>query len=252
MIILLLLIALAPGFFLAWYFYHRDKYEPEPKLKIVKIFLLGALMVVPAALGEALVINVFKVNTQGLLNIIVLSFLIIAPIEELLKYVAVRKWIYNSLEFDEIMDGIVYTVSASLGFATAENVIYVLPLGIQTGILRAFLTVPGHALFGAIMGYYIGRAKFNREKETSLIIKGIALALLCHGLYDFLALSRSIFSSLVIFLLGVLVLWIRRQLKLVEVASRHRLANMKNTNPEPTVSDVYDTDEAQDSAIDTP
>ena len=250
MIIVLLLIASAPGFFLAWYFYHRDKYEPEPKLKIIKIFLLGALMVVPAALVEIILITIFKLNTQGLLHVFVLAFLIIAPTEELLKYLAVRKWIYNSLEFDEVMDGIVYTVSASLGFATAENIIYVLPLGIQTGILRAFLTVPGHALFGALVGYYIGKAKFNRERETSLIIKGIALAILCHGLYDFLVMSRSIFSSLIIFLLGVLVLWIRRQLKHVEIESRHRVTR-KNTHPKPMASKTHDTDETQDRTIDT-
>jgi RsiW-degrading membrane proteinase PrsW (M82 family) len=223
MIIISLLIALAPGFFLAWYFYHRDKYEPEPKLKIIKIFFLGALMVLPAALAEIILVTIFGLNTQGLLSILVLSFFIVAPIEESLKYVAVRKWIYKSLEFDEVMDGIVYTVSASLGFATAENIIYVLPLGIQTGILRAFITVPGHALFGALMGYYIGKAKFNREKEKKLIIKGIVLAIICHGLFDFLAMSRSIFSSLIIFLLGVLTLWLRRQLRLIAVDSRRRV-----------------------------
>jgi len=180
-------------------------------------------MVLPAALAEIVLVAIFRLNTQGLLSIFVLSFLIVAPIEECLKYVAVRKWIYKSLEFDEVMDGIVYTVSASLGFATAENIIYVLQLGIQAGILRAFLTVPGHALFGALMGYYIGKAKFNREKETYLIIKGIILAIICHGLFDFLAMSRSIFSSLIIFLLGVLTLWIRRQLRLIAVDSRRRL-----------------------------
>ena len=31
MAIVLLVLALAPCLFLLWYFYHRDKYEPEPK-----------------------------------------------------------------------------------------------------------------------------------------------------------------------------------------------------------------------------
>ena len=223
MIVLLLLIALAPGIFLAWYFYHRDSYEPEPKLKIVKIFFLGALMVVPAALAEMLIVSVTKVTIQNLIHIFILSFIIIAPIEELLKYFAVRKWIYNSLEFDEAMDGIVYTVAASLGFATAENVFYVVSLGIGTGITRAFLAVPGHALFGALMGSYIGRAKFNPIKETRLLTTGVVLAIFCHGLYDFLALSRSVFSSLIILLLGILLLWTRRQLRKAASESRLRM-----------------------------
>lgn len=223
MIVILLLLALAPGTFLVWYFYHRDSYEPEPKLKIVRIFFLGALMVIPAAIAEMLIANVTKITTHSLLHIFVLSFIIIAPIEELLKYFAVRRWIYNSLEFDEAMDGIVYTVSASLGFATAENLVYVVSLGIGTGVTRAFLTVPGHALFGALMGSYIGRAKFNPVKETQLLTMGVVLAIFCHGLYDFLALSRSAFSSLIILLLGILVLWTRRQLKKAERESRLRV-----------------------------
>ncbi|MGD8978936.1 MAG: PrsW family glutamic-type intramembrane protease [candidate division WOR-3 bacterium] len=235
MIVLLLLIALAPGIFLAWYFYHRDSYEPEPKLKIVKIFFLGALMVVPAALAEMLLVKITGITTQSLFHIFIISFIIIAPIEEILKYCAVRRWIYNSLEFDEAMDGIVYTVSASLGFATAENVMYVVSLGIGTGITRAFLAIPGHALFGALMGAYIGRAKFNPIKETRLLTTGVVLAIFCHGLYDFLALTRSAFSSLIILLLGILVLWTRRQLKKAERESRLRAdhADENETQEEP-------------------
>ena len=222
MIAILILIALAPGLFLAWYFYHRDSYEPEPKIKIIKIFFIGALMVLPAALIELLIVNVTKITTQGLVHILILSFVVIAPVEELLKYLAVRRWIYNSLEFDEAMDGIVYTVSVSLGFATAENVIYVLASGIGTGITRAFLAIPGHALFGALMGSYIGRAKFTPIKEEKLLFTGVILAIVCHGLYDFLALTRSAFSSMVILLLGILVLWTRIQLKKAQKESRLR------------------------------
>jgi RsiW-degrading membrane proteinase PrsW (M82 family) len=222
MIIISVLIALAPGVFLIWYFYHRDKYEPEPKKKILKIFVLGALMVVPAALSEWGLIYFVNTFATGVVNILIISFLIIAPIEEFLKFFAVRKWIYRSLEFDEVMDGIVYTVSASLGFATLENVFYVLSLGPATGVARAFLAVPGHALFGAVMGYYIGQAKFNPAKETRLIIKGLFYAILCHGLYDFLALLQNSFSSFVILLLVILLLWIRIKLKKAEIASRKR------------------------------
>lgn len=220
---ILLLIALAPGIFLAWYFYHRDSYEPEPKLKIIKIFIIGGLMVIPAALVEMGLTSLVKVNINNLFNIAILSFLIIAPIEELLKYYAVRRWIYNSIEFDEAMDGIVYTVAASLGFATVENVVYVIQLGIGAGIMRAFLAVPGHALFGALMGAYIGRAKLRRDKETKLIITGILFAILCHGLYDFLILTRSAFSSMVILLLGILFLWTRIQLKKAAIESQMRV-----------------------------
>lgn len=228
MILLSLLIALAPGIFLIWYFNHRDRYEPEPKKMIIKIFLFGALMVIPAALLETLIVSIINNVAEGLSNIIIVSFLVVAPIEESLKYLTVRKWIYDSLEFDEVMDGIVYTVSASLGFATLENVFYVLTMGHAVGVARAFLTVPGHALFGALMGYYLGQAKFNPEKESQLILKGLCYAILCHGLYDFLVLTRSAFSALVVLLLITLALWIRQQLKASDRASQQRMAEAKD------------------------
>ena len=186
--------------------------------------MIGAVMVIPAALAELLLMNIVGRITGGLLYILIISFLIIAPIEEILKFLAVRRWIYRSLEFNEVMDGIVYTVSASLGFAALENILYVLPLGLYTGIVRAFLAVPGHACFGALMGYYIGKAKFNPTKKYLYMSRGIIYAILCHGLYDFLLLTRSSFSSFVVLLLVVLFLWIRVQLKKAEIDSRIRTA----------------------------
>jgi len=49
---LLLVVAIAPALFWLLYFYRKDKYEPEPLSWIVKIFLLGALIVIPIAIGE--------------------------------------------------------------------------------------------------------------------------------------------------------------------------------------------------------
>jgi RsiW-degrading membrane proteinase PrsW (M82 family) len=223
MIFLLLLTASAPGLFLLWYFYHRDRYEPEPKRIIIKVFFLGAVMVIPAAIIEMILIYVADTITRGFINIFILSFIIIAPTEELLKFFVVKRWVYRSIEFDEVMDGVVYTVSASLGFATVENIFYVVAQGMGTGIVRAFLAVPGHALFGALMGYYIGRAKLNKVKETQLIIRGIMLAIIVHGLYDFLLLTRTVFALLVIILLITLGIVVERHLKKASLESKLRL-----------------------------
>ena len=161
----------------------------------------------------------------GIVNIFIMSFIIIAPTEELLKFFAVKRWIYRSLEFDEVMDGIVYTVAASLGFATVENVLYVLQNGITTGIARAFLAIPGHTFFGALMGYYIGRAKFNKEHESKLILKGVLLAIFFHGLYDFLLFTQTLLALLVIVLIIGLGLHVRKHLRKAEFQSKKRLAD---------------------------
>ncbi|UCG91738.1 MAG: PrsW family intramembrane metalloprotease [candidate division WOR-3 bacterium] len=227
MILLLFLIALAPCLFLLWYFYNRDRYEPEPKRKILKIFLLGALMVLPAGIIEIVLLTIVDTITSGLLYTFIIAFIIVAPTEELLKFYAVKRWIYRSVEFDEIMDGIVYTVAASLGFATVENIFYVVSQGIGTGIARAFFAVPGHAFFGALMGYYIGRAKFSKEKEKQLIMKGILFAILMHGLYNFLLLTKTPAALLVIILLIALGLFVRKNLKKAELESKVRLTKQQ-------------------------
>jgi RsiW-degrading membrane proteinase PrsW (M82 family) len=162
------------------------------------------------------------------------SFLIIAPIEELAKYVAVKRWVYKSMEFDEVMDGIVYTVAVSLGFATVENIFYVVTQGVEIGIARAFLAVPGHAFFGALMGFYIGLAKFDKEKEIQLLTKGVVFAIIAHGLYDFLILTKTAFAALAVVLIIILGLWVRRELKKAEILSAQRIQEEKNKTAQTT------------------
>lgn len=114
-----------------------------------------------------------------------------------MKFAAVRAKAYDSPSFTEPMDGIVYGIAASLGFATVENIFYVLGIGaISTAIARAFLSVPSHAAYGGIMGFYLGRAKtseieHNKKKEKQLMITGIAIAVVLHGIFDAIASSIS-------------------------------------------------------------
>jgi RsiW-degrading membrane proteinase PrsW (M82 family) len=224
MLLILLFVAVAPGLFLLGYFYHRDKYEREPKKLIFKVFSFGALTVIPAIIFELILEKIFNAFSTGVINVFLVCFFVIGPVEEILKYFVVRNWAYNRPEFNEIMDGIVYAVSASLGFATLENIIYVLSNGLGVGLIRAFLAVPGHAMYGAIMGYFLGRAKLNCLRASRLITTGVLLAILFHGLYDFLLLTKTALAILVIALLIVLAIVIRKQLKRAELQSRERLA----------------------------
>jgi len=224
MFFILLALAVAPGLFLLWYFYHRDKYEREPKRLIFKVFIFGCLAIIPAIIFELALEAVANRLTFGILNVFVVCFLIVAPVEELLKFFVVRNWAYNRSEFNEVMDGIVYTVSTSLGFATLENILYVFQQGVGVGIARALLAVPGHAMYGAIMGYFLGRAKLSGDREKRFIAAGIVLAILYHGLYDFLLLTKTFLAVFVILLLVLLAFGIRRQLKRAETQSRQRLA----------------------------
>ncbi len=188
-------LAFAPGIFWLWYFYKKDKLEPEPRALVAKTFFFGILATIPAVILE----TPFRQSK-------LLMLVFVAPIaEELCKFFTVRWTMYKNDEFDEPMDGIVYGTAAALGFASAENVLYLLgaffiPEEVYQGAkstealwtvftLRAFLSVPGHALWGAIWGYALGRAKFSEpEHGRSLILKGVLLAMVLHGIFNFLLL----------------------------------------------------------------
>jgi RsiW-degrading membrane proteinase PrsW (M82 family) len=203
---LLILLAIGPALFWLWYFYHRDRYEPEPLSWILLIYLLGMGVTIPVAFVEGLSSLVF---TEFVVAVMV------APIvEEGGKFLVVRRTVYQTPEFDEPVDGIVYAAAVGLGFATLENVIYVVSaldtsfaFAVQTGIVRAFLSVPGHVLFSTLWGDALGRAKFLPEnRRTGIIAWGLILAMVSHGLFNLLLYDAIGFAVLVLIL--VPVLWI--------------------------------------------
>jgi RsiW-degrading membrane proteinase PrsW (M82 family) len=106
-------------------------------------------------------------------------------------------------------DGIVYSVFISLGFATFENLAYVLSTGFSTAVIRSLTAVPAHALFAVTMGYYLGIARFaNLRYRRKYIILGLIIPVLLHGIYDFILLSQKLYL-LALFIPYMLYLWKR-------------------------------------------
>ena len=100
------------------------------------------------------------------------------------------------------MDGIVYAVMISLGFATIENIFYVFVYAddsLSVAITRMFTAIPLHAVCGVILGYFVGLAKFSSNQKR-LLFKGLFLAVLIHTLYDYFIFGgyMFIFSILVL------------------------------------------------------
>ncbi|MEJ2068427.1 MAG: PrsW family glutamic-type intramembrane protease, partial [Deltaproteobacteria bacterium] len=199
LVLTLLVLAIAPGISILWYVYNKDKYEKEPKKLVVKTFFIGACFTIPAGLLEVALQSITGINMSGsLAQGFIGAFFFVAPIEEYAKYLALRVKAYRSAEMNEVMDGIVYGVAAAMGFATLENISYVLEHGVGTGILRAFLSVPSHGIEGAIIGYYLGLGKMNPKSLKKNVFKGLTIAILFHGTFDFLAFSESAMSALII------------------------------------------------------
>ncbi|MEP7322875.1 MAG: PrsW family glutamic-type intramembrane protease [Saprospiraceae bacterium] len=153
-----------------------DKYEPEPVKLVLFSFLLG---LVSFGLNAGIGIGI---NTlEGPL----MSLGIKAFIEELCKFIIVLAVLYRNKNFNEPLDGIVYTVMVAMGFATAKNLMTVYSGATNMDILMLFTTILAHASFAALMGYLLGKAKFMKRHETWYIIAALALATLFHFIYDF-------------------------------------------------------------------
>ena len=184
-----LVVAAAPSLFLLTFFYLKDRYEREPLRHIMMAFGLGLYAMI-AAQGMAATaegwLDPVWLRTGGEPARLVDAFVLSGFVEELAKWVVLMAAIYHWDEFDEPMDGVVYGVAVALGFATLENFLYVTRLGLAVAWLRALFAVPAHALFGATMGYYAGRMKFDRGRllgVDQLLCLGAPVVF--HGLYDY-------------------------------------------------------------------
>ncbi len=181
-----LFLAALPAVVILLYFRRLDKARPEPLGLIGRSVLYGFLAVIPAAAIE-LGIMFLAPERPSLPSRLFYAFAVAGLVEESVKLYFIRRYILRRAEFNERADGIVYAICVSMGFAFVENFMY----GYRdAGVLlaRAFSAVPGHALFSGIMGYYIGLSKIEPGRARAWA-RGLAWAVLLHGLYDFLLFS---------------------------------------------------------------
>ncbi len=187
-IILLLTLALAPVIAILLFVWFKDKYEREPFKLLLLAFIFGVLSIIPAIILEMIGNSFFPV--MDMLNVFIYSFAVVALSEEGVKFLVLRKIFYKKTDFNEPFDGIVYAVTISMGFAGAENIMYVLNNGFSVGIMRMFTAIPAHAGFAIMMGFFAGKAKFANKHKTYLLALGLLNAILFHGLYDFFLLQN--------------------------------------------------------------
>ncbi len=210
----LLYIAIGPGIAIAVFIYYSNKLDREPSKLALKSFFLGGLAVFPTYYFEGVAEEVLGMQTlQGESSpffwpkTLLYAFFGVALAEELCKFLFLKAFIYDDREFNEPFDGIIYGGMIGCGFATVENIMYVLPLGQEVGIMRMLTAVPGHAFFGIILGYFMGRAKFSINRVRHLIL-GLSVVVFLHGLYDTAAFSNTTWSIYLIFAIIILGIYL--------------------------------------------
>ena len=203
----LVVLSVVPAGLLALYVYRTDVTTKEPPTLLAVTFVLAIFFA-----GFAAVVNstLSPLQLLPLVGIPLYYYLVVGPIEEIVKLLAVRLYAYRDDRFDSVVDGAVYGAVAGLGFATIENVLYITQNLQGSGALLTAMTVdfaaqfseaveagggitavrslagPGHVIYSAFAGYYLGLAKFNRENAVPIVIKGLVIAAFIHATYNVL------------------------------------------------------------------
>lgn len=206
-LIILLAAAILPVIGLCYYIYSKDRTK-EPAKLLWKLFGFGMLTCIPVMIGELLLgsfLDVYDVNLGPVMRFIYV-FITVALVEEGFKWLVTKKFGFDSPEFDEIYDIIVFSVFVSLGFACVENVGYVLIYGLRTAFLRALLAVPSHTCYAILMGVFLAKAKINIVKGTSPTKNyffSLLAPMLYHALYDTLLLISTNLSIIMFFIFDI-------------------------------------------------
>lgn len=206
-----------PALLWLWFWLKEDKLHPEPRKLIILTFLAGmAVVALALPLEQA---TYYLLNKAGL-TLAWGGFLILflwALAEEFSKYIAAKKVALNKREFDEPVDALIYLITAALGFAAMENIIFLVEIvndsGFATGFVVSSLRFAGatliHVLSSATVGGAIAFCFFHKEKYHRNIFWGLVFATLLHALFNYFIIKsrgENIFEIFLPFWLLIIVL----------------------------------------------
>lgn len=198
------LITIVPSIFLILFFFLSDRFN-EPKILTFKIFIFGVLSTIPAFYLNNFIIKNFETG-EKFNDALLTGFFAGGLVEEILKFSILYFFILKKKEFNEPMDGIVYGVAASLGFASLENLHYVYfrssEFGLEeihTAIFRAFTAVPMHGLVGCVMGFYFGLLAFTGNYK--FLGYALVVPIIFHGTYNFLLSYNFFYAFFIVIIL---------------------------------------------------
>jgi protease PrsW len=201
--ILLVILGLLPSVIWLLFYLREDSKRPEPKKLIIFAFIVGGVSTF-FALAFQLFYNNIAV-TQGIALYSITSLVVLAGIEELVKYGAVYFSVSRRKEFDEPIDPMIYMIVAALGFAAVENIatIFQANSSLETAALRFVGATLLHSLSSGLVGYYWGRFLATKRNFKSLILTGLALATILHVIFNYLIITTGPAGVVIIFLIFI-------------------------------------------------
>ena len=181
------LLGFAPGLLWLWFFHRKDDYEPEPRLAVLRVFLLGMLATVPILFLRTPLESLLLSDMTGPRRALADAFFVTAIPEEVVKLAAFFLGAFLSRDLDEPLDGIIYGIAVGLGFASVENVFYLVRTeDVWLIVQRSFTATLGHVAFSGLAGWAFGYSRFLRRRGRIMLPAfGLLLAVVLHGSYDF-------------------------------------------------------------------
>ena len=213
-----LIFGTAPSIIWLLFFLRKDAH-PESVRMVISVFLLGAAIIPLVFIFECLPVgadfgtgdikcfsSLFFLGGKfpRLLGLVLQTFLVVALIEEIAKYLIVRLRVLRDPEFDEPLDIMLYMIVAALGFAALENILYLYSSGetflrqegatasfstllliiFGTGFFRFIGATLLHALCSATIGFFIARSFCQVKYRKLLFLAGFFFAVVLHGLFN--------------------------------------------------------------------
>ena len=215
-----ILAAISPAILILLYAYKQD-FFPEPPRIVFKTFLFGCATVLAVQLIIPVLDNYSEKNFTGETYYFFVNFIRAAFLEEFFKLVVIIFYCTRKSVFDEPMDGLIYGVAASLGYAAYENIQYVVffndySASFDIALSRAFSAVPAHALNGVVMGFFVSKSIFEKNHNYMYLILAILIPVAMHGSYNYSISSDLIhwqFTNIILFVSGLAAIFMFRNLK---------------------------------------
>ena len=209
--LLVVITALIPVVVLGWWIYRKDATRPEPLRMLLKAFFygVGSTFVTLVIVELLKTIGLFTYDLGCFAGAFSIALFAAALPEEMAKLLMLWLFLRKNPYYDEYLDGIVYAACVGLGFAAAENILYLLQSEdwVMTGVMRGLTAVPAHFAIACAMGYFYSKVHFgDRSRLTAVCV--LAVPIVIHWVYDALAFSDGIFPALSVVINGLFVLLI--------------------------------------------
>ncbi|MFA5778363.1 MAG: PrsW family glutamic-type intramembrane protease [Candidatus Paceibacterota bacterium] len=164
----------------------KEEENPEPKGLLAIVFIMGMVAVI--------VVLPIQKFIQSHISSQEMELIMWASAEEIIKYLAVLLILYKTNYINKPIDWPIYLITAALGFAALENILFLIKpfsinqaiVGLLTGQLRFLGSTLLHTVSSGILGIALGISFYlgSFRKGWYLFI-GFLAAIALHSTFNF-------------------------------------------------------------------